>query len=288
MSIHALKNKLYFSQVKYSISFKDYMNESIPDITFRVIEGRFINRHTSGMWADSGPHADPFSRLYYIDGGKGVVEYAGRTYELSAGNYYLFPARYPILHHSSPGLVHYYVHFTAHMPGAFSLFDMTEWECETPVADRRKACETMLRMIKLPESPADLLQRQAALLEVVAGFMKRFTGEDNRGARRFARVVEYIHRHLEENISLAQLARLSSLHPNYFSNLFTEALGVSPREYMMRKRIERAQMLLWRTDMSIKQVADAAGCEESAYFCRVFKQRTGMTPGQYRRQRVKV
>ena len=263
------------------------MKEIITDITFRVLEGGFIDGHPARMWSDSGPHADPFSRLYYIDGGEGRLEYAGRTFALKPGWLYMFPSHYPIFHRPSPGLVHYYVHFTAHVPGALSLFDVTEWGCEKAVTDRKRMREAMLRMMLVPESPSDVLRRQVDLQGVVAEFLEGFTDDVSSGTRRFTAVVEYIHEHLAEKIPLSALAGISSLHPNYFSNLFTGALGVSPREYIMTKRIERAQLLLWRTDMRVSEVADAVGCEESAYFCRVFKKRTGMTPRMYRSQRVR-
>lgn len=265
------------------------MNQLLKDITFRVLDGRCVDGHSSRTWSDSGPHADPFSRLYYIDSGRGLLEYAGRTYQLTAGKYYLFPAHYPIFHRPSPGLVQYYVHFTAHVPGALSLFDVTEWLDELPAGDRSEARRTMLLIIGKHETPSDVLRVQAALQGTVARFLKGVIEGLPSGVghfRRFSAVVEYIHQHLHERISVAELARLASLHPNYFSNLFSETFGLSPREYIMQKRIERAQLLLWRTDLSIKQVADAVGAEGSAYFCRIFKKRVGMTPREYRRQRV--
>ncbi len=241
------------------------------------------------MWRDSGPHADPFSRLYYIDGGKGTVEYAGRTYRLRAGRYYMFPAHYPILHRPSPGLVQYYVHFTAHIPGALSLFDVTRWVCELPAPDREAAREGMRLMMSSPSGPGDVLRVQAELQVTVARFLRGMVEvlpEGAGGVRRFGAVVEYIHQNLKEGMSVGELARIASLHPNYFSNLFTETFGVSPREYIMRKRMERAQLLLWQTDQPVKLIADEVGCDGAAYFCRIFKKRIGMTPREYRRQRL--
>jgi len=264
------------------------MNEIFREIAFRVVEGGFVNGHDSRQWADSGPHADPFSRLYYIDRGRGTLEYAGATYRLRAGRYYLFPAHYPILHRPSPGLVQYYVHFTAQVRGALSLFDITRWVSDLPAGDRAVARCVMRRIVQSPEGPADVLRVQADLQGAVARFLRGAAGDLPAGAgqlRRFRAVVEYIHQHLNEKLSVATLARIASLHPNYFSNVFAESFGVPPREYILRKRIERAQMLLWQTDQSIKEIADATGCEGAPYFSRIFRKRVGMTPREYRRQR---
>jgi AraC-like DNA-binding protein len=146
----------------------------------------------------------------------------------------------------------------------------------------------MNRLIASPQTPAALLEQQATLQWLVAGFMKSFR-EDLQARmdqiRRFGPVVEYIHQHLDAPIAIPTLARLASLHPNYFSNLFTASFGESPREYILNKRIERAQLLLWQTERPLKQIADAVGYDNVPYFCRLFKQRTGLTPGTYRSQR---
>ena len=264
------------------------MNDIFREIAFRVIDGGFVNGHDSRQWADSGPHADPFSRLYYIDGGRGMLEYAGVTYRLRPGRYYLFPAHYPILHRPSPGLVQYYVHFTANVRGALSLFDITRWVSDLSAGDRQAARSGMTRIMSKPAGPADALRVQAELQFTVARFLRGAAGELPEGAgglRRFGAVIEYIHQHLGEKLAVVTLARIASLHPNYFSNLFAESFGVPPREYILRKRMERAQLLLWQTDLSIKEIADATGCEGAPYFSRIFRKRVGMTPREYRRQR---
>lgn len=250
-----------------------------------------MERHTAFTWADTGPHTDPFCRLYYINGGTGELLYNSRVYTLSKGNFYLFPGSLPIFHKPSPGLNQYYVHFTAQLAGGMSLFDVTEWDCVRKAPDSRAACRIMSSIIDEPDSPSGMLARQSELQGIVAGFLTGFSEVSSRGEfvrKRFAAVLEHIHGHITERISIYTLAGLAGLHPNYFSNLFTDIFGMPPREYILRKRTERAQLLLWTTGMPVKQVADAAGFEDASYFCRVFRRRVGMTPQMYRRQDVQV
>lgn len=283
--MHLSKKNLHFSQVQGLLRLSDSMNASTLDITFKIHDGLFIKKHMAETWVDSCPHADPFSRLYYIDGGKGVLDYDNRTYHLKEGTCYLFPAHRPIRHYSSPGLTHYYVHFTAHMPGGQSLFQATDWVCEKRMDDRSATCAAMLRIIEAPVTPTDILQRQSALLNMVQMFLGRFTQTQSEWHKRFQTVLEYINDHLDERVSLTRLAKLVALHPNYFSNMFKAVFGISPREHVMRKRIERAQMLLWQTDLRINEIGAAIGHDDPAYFCRFFKRRTGLTPLAYRQQR---
>ncbi len=286
--MHTPKKKLHLLQMTVSMN---PMQPTVHSVLFRVLQGAHIARHSVSTWSDSMVHTDPFSRLYYIGAGRGRLVYDGKTVRLAPGHLYLFPAGRPIRHYASPGLDHYYVHFVAQLPGGLSLFDLTAWRCRQSCGNCDLTGEQMKRLIKVARTPAQLLEQQATLQWMVAGFMRSFRHDlQERLARteRFGTVVEYIQQHVNVPIAIPKLARLAALHPNYFSNLFTASFGVSPREYIVSKRIERAQLLLWQSDQPVKQIADAVGYDNAAYFCRIFKRRTGVTPGTYRRQRQRA
>jgi AraC-like DNA-binding protein len=259
------------------------------ETSFRIIERGRVACHPATTWNESQPHADPFTRLYFVDRGQGKVIYDGRAVLLRPGHYYLFPSDRPIQHTPSPGLGQYYLHFIAYVQGTLPLFDVVRWHPEQKVSDPAEARGRMEVLLAAPLSISDTLEQEAILRWIVAGFVREYRdtlqGQVDRVGR-FGPVLEYMHQHLSSSISIGTLARLASLHPNYFSNSFTASLGVSPTEYMLRKRIERAQLLLWGTGDSIKEVASRVGYENTAYFCRLFKRRTGMTPSTYRAQRV--
>ena len=64
-------------------------------------------------------------------------------------------------------------------------------------------------------------------------------------------------------------------------SLFHERYGVSPQEYLLSARIDRAKELLKNKDESIKSVALSVGIENSLYFSRLFKKKTGVTPTEF-------
>jgi AraC-like DNA-binding protein len=72
------------------------------------------------------------------------------------------------------------------------------------------------------------------------------------------------------------------LHPTYFSDQFNRAVGLRPLDYLMRRRIERAQYLLLTSPASIKEIADAVGIPDAAYFSRVFSKLCRLAPKAYR------
>lgn len=78
-----------------------------------------------------------------------------------------------------------------------------------------------------------------------------------------------------------ELARLCGYHPTYFAELFREATGLTPKEFLIKERIRLAQDLLLQPG-TLKEVAERSGFASVHYFCRTFKQVTGLTPTEYR------
>ncbi len=89
------------------------------------------------------------------------------------------------------------------------------------------------------------------------------------------------------NISVEQIAKRLSLDPAYFSRKFTEKVGISPKKYILHKRIERAKELLSVTDASVFEISNSVGYEDSFYFCRIFKKITHFSPSEYRKSYIK-
>jgi AraC-like DNA-binding protein len=118
---------------------------------------------------------------------------------------------------------------------------------------------------RLDHAHADIKQRSEQQKEVIC------------------RAIEFMQSHLEESIGVAEIARAVALSPHYFSELFTEQVGLAPSEYLIYLRIERAKEYLAFTGMSPTEVCLTLGYSPS-YFWRLFKGRTGSTPGGYARR----
>jgi len=93
----------------------------------------------------------------------------------------------------------------------------------------------------------------------------------------------YDNYHLQDltNADLAEECKISEV---YFRRLFKERLGVSPRQFIITLRIQKAKQLLSEGKQKIWAIAEACGFASSYHFCRTFKQHTGMTPHEYRKQ----
>jgi AraC family transcriptional regulator len=100
---------------------------------------------------------------------------------------------------------------------------------------------------------------------------------------RLKRVREYIDAHLEERISLADLAAVAGLSRMHFAAQFRAATGYRPHDYLLYQRIERSKVLLSTTDMPLAEMALTVGFHAQAHFSTVFKHMTGETPARWRR-----
>lgn len=88
-----------------------------------------------------------------------------------------------------------------------------------------------------------------------------------------------------EDISIERIAEHLSVDPAYFSRKFTEAMGVSPKKYILHKRIERAKELLNNSDAGIFEISNSVGYDDQFYFCRIFKKITHLSPSEYRKSK---
>jgi AraC family transcriptional regulator len=97
-------------------------------------------------------------------------------------------------------------------------------------------------------------------------------------------IFEYIQVNLDRNISLAELAGILQLSPCHFAHLFKNSTGISPHQYLIRCRVERAKQLLTSDSLSIAVVAQTVGFASQGHFTYHFKRLVGMTPKVFSRR----
>ncbi len=100
------------------------------------------------------------------------------------------------------------------------------------------------------------------------------------------KVKDYIKVHYGEHITLDSIASMVYLNPSYFSHLFSECEDCSFIEYLTNIRLSHAKELLRTTDLKIYEIADQIGYRNAKYFIKVFKDREGISPAQYREKHI--
>lgn len=98
------------------------------------------------------------------------------------------------------------------------------------------------------------------------------------------RALEYIHDNLDRDLSLSEIAAVSSMSPYYLTTLFKQTIGHSLYQYVIHQRVEKAKSLLRRSDLSIGEIALQVGFYDSSHLNRHFKRLTGITPRAMRQR----
>lgn len=99
---------------------------------------------------------------------------------------------------------------------------------------------------------------------------------------RMQKMICYIQEHYAEDVSLQDIANSASISRSEASRCFQSYLHTSPVNYLLKYRVERSMQLLRDNNMTVEAVALECGFSSSAYFCKLFRSHTGMTPKQYR------
>jgi AraC family transcriptional regulator len=96
------------------------------------------------------------------------------------------------------------------------------------------------------------------------------------------RISEYVDDNIEQRIPLEMLAKIANLSVSYFVRAFKQSVGVTPHDYLVRRRVQLTMDLLLRTDMPLSEIAHAAGFADQSHCARRFRQHVGMSPRDYR------
>ncbi|MFC5263308.1 helix-turn-helix domain-containing protein [Kribbella qitaiheensis] len=101
---------------------------------------------------------------------------------------------------------------------------------------------------------------------------------------RLLRAIEFVDRNLRGDLTVAALARASNLSISRFAHLFRTQLGVTPQQFVERRRLDAARRLLELTTRPIASVAAETGFPNPLYFSTRFRRHTGLSPTEYRRR----
>lgn len=121
----------------------------------------------------------------------------------------------------------------------------------------------------------------ALLIQLYKSYFNR--PDANEDSSRINSLKEWIRANMSSDLTVAEIADRSHLNPDYLTRLFKHCTGMTTLQYLNHVKIEVATLLLIRTDMSIKQIADNSYFNDPKVFMRRFKSATGLSPTEYRK-----
>lgn len=116
----------------------------------------------------------------------------------------------------------------------------------------------------------------------VAGSLAETAATGGLSGFRLRRAKEFINEHLEEDFTLAELAEAVNLSQFHFARAFRRSTGVTPQQYLMQQRINRAKELLTKGDLPLVEVSTQAGFKNQSHFTTLFRKFTALTPRAFR------
>ncbi|NML39154.1 helix-turn-helix transcriptional regulator [Chitinophaga sp. G-6-1-13] len=256
----------------------------------------------------------PYFRIYYIDAGAGEIRDASAKIILEPGFLYIIPSFTLCDLVCTHYLSQYFVQFFEESSDGISLFennrsilkvkateiDILNFErlleinpgrgingSDNPRVYEKNTFYKAYQDLNNRQSMSTFTETHGILLQLVSRFLTQDAFKYNDTQQVPAKIlnaISHIQLNLHRDLSVAVLAKRANLHADYFSRLFLQHTGERPVKYIQEKRIERAQYLMVTTQMTFTEIATQTGFENVFYFSKIFKQITGISPGNYKKQ----
>lgn len=255
----------------------------------------------------------PYYRLYYIDEGVGSISDNSNKYILEPGYLYLIPSFTLCNLNCDSHLGQYFIQFFEESADGISLFSNNRkimkieaneidillikkmlqtnpgrginrsdnpivYEKETYYKEYRSLNKEMKNHLKF--------ENQGILLQLISRFLgaRDFKSDNNDVIpSKILNTISFIQLHLKDNLRIEQLADKANQNKDYFSKQFLLHTGSRPLQYILEKKIERAQYLIATTDKTFLEIATDTGFSNLPHFSKIFKRLVSLTPGEYRR-----
>lgn len=235
-----------------------------------------------------GPAVRPHYLIHFIYEGRGTYTIKGKREVLKAGDAFLIP----------PGEITYYeadqrepwvYGWTAFDGrGAESLLNQCGLQEELVYRGNGSGDEEIWKLIgrmtdRLNSAGHNELESIGYLCLIFSRMVKEkeSTGEWY-GSNYCRKACEYIKHNYSYDIKVTDIARYIGVDRTYLYKIFIQEKGISPQRYLLRQRLNEAKNLLDHSAFNITEIALSCGFKDSASFCRHFKEKTKMTPKEYR------
>lgn len=236
--------------------------------------------------------------LIYCLRGKGWYKIKNRHFDVGVNQFILLPATKVHMQYGAdetdPWTI-YWVHFSGKDMDLFNRsFNIGLYDGPQSISFNEKGIQlwdTMYNNLEMGFSKENLSNINLCLYHFIATFL--FPEKQPEGNRQVPRdlindTIHYMRKELSARLTVEDMAFKNNLSASHFSSLFRKATGMSPMDYFIHLKLQKACLQLHSTDIKIKNIAMDIGYEDPYYFSRLFKKHMNVSPDVYRgRQRRK-
>lgn len=227
----------------------------------------------------------PFWRIYYnLDEGHRIY-INDETHELIPGRLFIIPEQI-FLHCSGENAVrHFWMAFS--LPSRWvDLLQPLPIQLD-PIAEERELIAAISSQIETYQEVLDkeaIYHRSMALLHLLFARIEILWKPPF--PESFSRLLDYIDEHAHEPVPNSRLAQQAGMSVATMCRVFQRCLHTTPASYVNRVRISKSVHLLEQTEMGMDEIADRVGFPNRAYFSRVFKKVTTLSPAEFRKRKA--
>ena len=267
-----------------------------PETPYRVnpdLHLLFWGREECAPGHAVGPMVRDIYVIHFIHNGSGIVQVGKHTFSLEAGQAFLI---YPdVLTFYKADMQSPWVYTWLAFSGeqVDPILARTRLTPEQPVFPMDiKIMPDMYNQLTMvsEKEPGSDLKIKALMYEFLSVLTETVplsvpaSSSTNRRDTYIVQGMEYIHAHYHEQVSIEQLASFVRLDRKYFSAIFKESVGVTPQQYLLQYRMNKACELLRKGQYNVGEVAQSVGYTDALLFSRMFKKIIGTAPKHYRQQ----
>lgn len=296
LSIFVIYNNIHLEIVEVEVRTMDTIRHGNVYMTITDLERKLPLYLTCvGRWYNQYPidrkegHTD--YQWIQCTRGEGLLNIGGRTHTVGAGQgMLLFPDEpHGYSAHVEPWEVRWLSFNGTQAGDMLRSFEFGESRVVT-LANPDPLLKRMYELISVAQStdPLKSLQCSSIVYSLLIDLYRYGSNLEQRSKQAYfdqmAPALRYIEYHYHKPITLGELAEMLSVSPQHTCVLFQLTLGMRPFEYITGVRMRKAKELLLRQpDCDIAEVGRQSGYESASYFIKMFKQREGITPREFRR-----
>lgn len=240
-------------------------------------------------WAGS-EFINHYNRIYYVKSGSAELQFKDHTLKMQPGFLYIIPP-YQLISHKSDGDLHFmWTHFQASLDTGVDLFMFYGKELAIDCRDLTHIESDFTSLIGLTKNktPSAIFERNRLLLSLLNPFMAAFDQSSGKISsfrhQSLLPALTMINSNISNPPDIKSLAKAVNMSPEHFSRKFKSAFSISPKRYILQKRIALAKQRLLLDDESIDNIAEKCGFCDIFHFSRTFKQETGISPSLFRKE----
>ena len=234
-----------------------------------------------------GPGCRNIYSLHYILSGRGYVRTGGQTFVLDSGQSFLIFPGEEYYYYPDKNNPWEYIWVDFYGKEADRLIGLTAFTKSCPVMEKKENMESFFAVSVHAKDRITKEEQETANLHLLLTkyFRENLSGEAGNVKEYIQLAKEYIGNYFwRSDLTVPEIAAQLHIDRTYLYRLFKEKIGLSPSQYIENLRIERACVLLERTDMLIQSVAGSVGYEDALYFSKIFKKIKGISPKDYRKR----